>query len=117
MRRKSPEAEQDFAEERTRLAALIEHEYQERAAELRRSLAIARSELGGILAEEARRLAEERREEFEEKERRAATEYSIRLHQVQQRVEERLAEWAQDLERLENDLVAGIARLEERLKE
>ena len=116
MRRKSPEAEQDFAEERARLAALIEHEYQERTEELRRSLAVVRSELGGILAEEARKLAEERRQEFEEKERRAATEYSIRLHQVQQRVEERLREWAQDLERLENDLAGAVTRVEERLK-
>ena len=51
MRRKSPDAEQDFAEERARLAALIEQEYQERTDELRRSLAVVRSELGGILAE------------------------------------------------------------------
>src|SRR5207302_2461235 len=98
-------------------AALIEQEYQERAAELKRSLAIARSELGGILAEEARRLAEERRQEFEETERRAATEYSSRLHQVQQRVEERLAGWAQDLERLGTDLAGAIERLEERQRE
>ena len=82
MRRKNPEADQLFAEERARLAALIEQEYEERQDELRRSLQVVRSELGGLLAEEARRLAEERREEFEEKERRAATEYSIRLHQV-----------------------------------
>src|SRR6478672_1683692 len=109
MRRKSPDAEQDFAEERARLAALIEQEYQERTDELRRSLAVVRSELGGILAEEAR-------QEFEEKERRAATEYSIRLHQVQQRVEERLREWAQDLERVENDLAGAVTRVEERLK-
>jgi hypothetical protein len=117
MKRKSQEAEQAFEEERAKLKTLIEQEYQERAAELRRSLAIVRSELGGILAEEARRLAEERRQEFEEKERRAATEYSIRLHQVQQRVEERLAEWAQDLERLETGLAGAISRVEERQRE
>src|SRR5712691_4181748 len=117
MLRKSHSSQTEFEEERAQLAALIEQEYQERAAELKRSLAIVRSELGGILAEEARRLAEERRQEFEEKERRAATEYSIRLHQVQQRVEERLAEWAHDLERLETGLAGAIARLEERQRE
>src|SRR6266581_5734827 len=116
MRRRG-HSETAFEEERAKLAALIEQEYQERAAELKRSLAIARSELGGILAEEARRLGEERRQEFEEKERRAATEYSIRLHQVQQRVEERLAEWAQDLERVENALADAIGKLEERQRE
>jgi hypothetical protein len=117
MIRKSQAAEHALEEERAKLKAIIEQEYQDRAAELRRSLAIVRSELGGILAEEARRLAEERRQEFEEKERRAATEYSIRLHQVQQRVEERLAEWAQDLERLETGLAGAIARVEERQRE
>src|SRR5438477_2865113 len=114
MRRRAQSPERTFEEERAKLAALIDQEYQDRAAELKRSLAIVRSELGGILAEEARKLAEERREEFAEKERNAATEYSIRLHKVQQRVEERLAEWAQDLERLETDLAAAIARVEER---
>src|SRR5205807_8696362 len=68
MRRKSQAAERTFEEERAKLAALIEQEHQARAAELKRSLAILRSELGGILSAEARRLTEERRQAFEESE-------------------------------------------------
>ena len=72
MRRKTQAAERTFEEERAKLAALIEQEHEARTAELKRSLAILRSELGGILAEDARRLIEERRQGFEENERRAA---------------------------------------------
>ena len=81
--RKSQDPKSSFDEERARLDAVIAEEYEERTAELKRSLAVVRSEVSGILAEEARRLAEERRAEFEEKERQAAREYSIRLHHVQ----------------------------------
>ncbi len=73
MLRKAQDPRPAFEEERARLAAVIEQEYRERTAELKRSLAVVRSELGGILIEEARRLAEERRREFEESERRAAS--------------------------------------------
>jgi hypothetical protein len=103
--------------ERRRLEHLIDQEYRERTAELKRSLAAARSELMAALAEESRRLGEERREEFAERERSAAAEYSMRLVQVQKRVEDRLTAWAHDLERVTGEIEGQIARLEQQQKE
>src|ERR671935_722030 len=82
-----------------RIIALIEHEAAERAAELQRTLAIARAESSALLAQEERRLAEERRREFAERERQASAELSKSLIEVQKVVEERLNAWSADLER------------------
>jgi hypothetical protein len=103
VRRRSRE-EEALDAERRRLADLIDLEYQERTAELKRALAAARSELATALTEEARRLGEERREEFAERERSAAAEYSMRLVQVQKRVEDRLTAWTHDLERVTGEI-------------
>ena len=94
-----------------RLAAMIEHEAAERAAELQRTLAIARAESSALLAQEERRLAEERRREFAEREQQASAELSKSLIEMQKTVEERLNAWTADLERAQQTFADEAARL------
>ncbi len=117
VRRRRPSSEETFDAERAQLEALVQGEYEQRTAELKRSLAAARSELTSLLVEESRRLGEEWREEFAERERRAAAEYSMRLVQVQKRVEDRLTAWAHDLERTTGEIEGQVSRLEAKQKE
>src|SRR5919204_3750077 len=91
-----------------------EEEAQARVEELRRSVPFISAEINAELGKEARRLAEERRREFDEREQKAAADLSSRLIQIQQRVEERLQGWTADLERLQDELESELARLEER---
>ena len=116
MRRRAT-SQETFDAERAQLDALVQAEYEQRTAELKRSLAAARSELTSLLVEESRRLGEEWREEFAERERRAAAEYSMRLVQVQKRVEDRLTAWAHDLERTTGEIEGQVSRLEALQKE
>ncbi|MET0938361.1 MAG: hypothetical protein ABWY51_03955 [Gaiellaceae bacterium] len=115
MRRRTPQDQLDA--ERAQLDALIEAEYEQRTAELKRALTSARAELTSMLQEESRRLGEEWRVEFAERERRAAAEYSMRLVQVQKRVEDRLTAWAHDLERTTGEIESQVGRLEALQKE
>ena len=115
--RRRPSPEETFDAERAQLNALVEAEYEQRTAELKRALAAARAELTSLLVEESRRLGEEWREEFAERERRAAAEYSMRLVQVQKRVEDRLTAWAHDLERTTGEIDGQVNRLEALQKE
>jgi hypothetical protein len=71
--------ESDPTEAELRLRELIEREAAERTAELQRTLAIARAESASLLAQEERRLAEQRRREFADRERQATAEFSMRL--------------------------------------
>lgn len=115
--RRRPSSQETFDAERAQLNALIEAEYEQRTAELKRALAAARAELTSLLVEESRRLGEGWREEFAERERRAAAEYSMRLVQVQKRVEDRLTAWAHDLERTTGEIDGQVNRLEALQKE
>ena len=115
MRRRTPQDQLDA--ERAQLDALLEAEYEQRTAELKRALASSRAELTSMLQEESRRLGEEWRVEFAERERRAAAEYSMRLVQVQKHVEDRLTAWAHDLERTTGEIESQVGRLEALQKE
>src|SRR5512133_2233418 len=95
--RRQQRSDDVLAQERARLDELLAAEYRERTTELKRALAVARSDLVSARTEEARRLDEERRSDFAEREQRAAAEHSMRLMQVQKRVEDRLTAWAHDL--------------------
>jgi hypothetical protein len=112
-RRRQEEPDELAAAER-RLRELIEQEAEARAAELQRTLAIARAESTSLLAQEERRLAEQRREEFAQRERRATAEFSERLLALQKRIDEKLSGWATDLERAQQTLTDEIGRLEQR---
>jgi hypothetical protein len=93
---------------------VVAHEVEQRAAELERTLALARAESLATLAEEERRITEERRLDVAERERDASAKLSETVTDAQRRVEERLAEWSGDLSRLQESLADEIARLTQR---
>lgn len=114
MLRKTPRQEPTLDTARAALDAVIDQERDERAAELRRTLALAKAELSAVVAEESRRLADERRTLLEDRENRLTEELSRRLIAVQQRFEEKLGAWVADLERTRDDLASEAQRVAER---
>jgi hypothetical protein len=106
-----------LAEAEGRLFELVERESAERAAELERTLARARADSASLLEEQERAFAEERRKAFAERERDAVASLSEKLTQTQAQVEQRLAGWAQDLDRAAEATRARIAELSARQKQ
>jgi hypothetical protein len=106
-----------LVEAQTRLRALVEHEAEERAAELERILARARADSVSLLVEEERKLAEDHRREFAERERAAAASLTDVLTATQSQVEQRVAGWAQDLDRAADTTKLHIAELTQRQKQ
>jgi hypothetical protein len=93
---------------------VVAHEVAQRAEELERTLALARSQSLAALAEEERRIAEERRADVAERERAATADLSEALMAAQRSVEGRVGEWTTDLSRLQESLADEIARLSQR---
>jgi hypothetical protein len=100
-----------------RLRALVDREAEERAAELDRTLARARADSVSLLVEEERKLAEEHRREFADREREAGASLTSGLTATQAQVEQRLAGWAQDLDRVADATRAHILELGQRQKQ
>ena len=100
-----------------RLRGLIEREAAERAAELERTLARARADSSSLLAEQERKLADARRTELNDRERRVAAELGDTLTLVERRVEQRLAEWSADLDRIQQGLTTRLGELAQRQRE
>ena len=107
----------NLEEAQTTLRALVARETAENAAELERSLARARADSVSQLAEEERRIADEHRREFAERERDIAASLTEALTATQTQVEQRLAGWAQDLDRAAEMTKARIAELAQRQKQ
>jgi hypothetical protein len=95
---------------------VIAREAEQRAAELERVLARARADSLSVIAEEERRIAEERRALIAEREAQAANELGAALGATQQRIEQRLAAWAEDLDRAQAQLTDQLQRLSVRQK-
>jgi hypothetical protein len=106
------ESQLDYA--RDQLEAVVRHETETRAAELERTLALARAQSLTRLVEEERRMGEERRAALHERERRASAELSEALAKVEQRISRRLAEWSGDLERAEQSFASQVAAIGQR---
>ena len=111
------QADAHFGEAQARLHALVDREADDRAAELERTLARARADSVSLLVEEERKLAEEHRREFAERERAAAASLTEALTTTQTQVEQRLAGWAQDLDRAAQTTKLHIAELSQRQKQ
>ena len=109
--------EQSFLATRDRLIELLEREGGERMAELERAVSIARAESISLLGAEERRIAEERRRAVAEREDLATTELGDKIAAIQQRVEQRIAGWAEDLERVQASLAAQLQGLEQRQRQ
>ena len=104
-------------ESQAQLYAIVDAEAAERAAELERTLARARADSVSLLVEEERRIAEERRREFAARERESTASLTEALTRTQAQVEQRLAAWAQDLDRAADATKAHIAELAARQKQ
>ncbi len=84
--------------------------------EIRRVLARERADTASVLVAEERRLAEERRAEHVERERRAGEALVEELARSERRLEERLRSFSEDLERAQRHLEAQLANLEQRYR-
>src|SRR5689334_9434711 len=100
--------EQDLAEAEERLRAAVARETEAQAAEIERTLTLARAKSLARLVEEERRIADERRAAVQEQERQAGAELSETLAKVQARIGHRLAEWTADLGRIEQTFDAQL---------
>jgi len=93
---------------------VVATEVEERSAELQQTLARLRADSLSQLAEEERRIAEERRRDVAERERDASARLSAQLGEVQRSVEQRLTDWAGDVEKLQEGLNDELRRIEAR---
>jgi hypothetical protein len=109
------DAQMDAA--RVSLRALIDHEAAERAAELERTLARARAESVSLLIDEERKIVDDHRREFAEREQQFAASLTEALTTTQTQVEQRLAGWAQDLDRTAETTKAAIVDLANRQRQ
>jgi hypothetical protein len=100
-----------------RLRGLVDQEATERAAELERTLARARADSVSTLVEEERKLADDHRREFAQREREIAAALTEALTATQAQVEQRLAGWAQDLDRASGATKGHVAELTQRQKQ
>ena len=109
--------DEDYRRADERLRTLIERESTERAAELERTLALARSDSASKLADEERRLADERSRSLVTRETELRDGLAASLSAAQQQVERRFAEWSEDLGRVQERLAEQISRVGERQRE
>jgi chromosome segregation ATPase len=117
VRRKRETGDHAIAEARERLRVMIDAELKSREAELLRTISLQRADAAAQLAEEHRKLTQERRDEISRAEQRILTELSTRLVAAQKEFEGKLASWTQDLERAREGLVTQLARLEQRQRQ
>jgi hypothetical protein len=114
-RARSRTLEQELERGKMSFDEVIGREIEERAADLERTLALARSESLSALVEEERRITEERRRDVAERERDASAKLAEALTAAQRRVEEKLAGWGTDLEQLQESLADELTRIGQRL--
>ena len=93
---------------------VVAHELAVRAQELEHTLARQRADSLSQLAEEERRIAEERRRDVAERERVATERLSERLVSAQAAIEQRVADWASDVAKLQESLAEDVKRVEAR---
>jgi hypothetical protein len=116
--RKVRDQEQLLAREiergKTEFDVVVARELIQRSEELEHTLARVRAESLSLLAEEERRIADERRRDVAERERDATLKLDNQLLAVQAAVEQRVADWAGDVEKLKAGLDAELKRIEAR---
>lgn len=108
--------EAHIATAQRRLLELVEQEAADRAAEVERTLARARADSVSLLAEEERRIAEQRRAAFDARERELIGSLTDALTETQAQVSQRLADWKRDLDRAADGTKERLAELAERQK-
>jgi hypothetical protein len=108
--------EDEIARAEERLRAVVAEGASQNARELERLLARSRADSISLLADEERRIGDERRRFVAEREREAGSELAQMLEAAERRVEGRLAGWAEDVERLQRTLAEQLSRLDDRQK-
>jgi hypothetical protein len=103
-----------LAEAQADLLAVVEREKRSLSSDLELTLARARADSRSLLEEQERQIAEERRTLVAEREHEATAGLGDKLSQVQAQVEQRLAEWSQDLDRAAEATRARIMELDQR---
>jgi chromosome segregation protein len=96
---------------------VVAREAQTRAVELEQTLARQRADSLSQLAEEERKIADERRRDVLERERDAGARLGEQLTEVQRSVEQRLTDWASDVEQLQEGLHEELRRIEARQRQ
>ena len=112
MRRRARTLEQEIERGKTEFDTVVAAEVAERSQELERTLARLRADALSGYADEERRIAEERRRDVAEREREATAKLGEQLLAAQRAVEQRLAEWASDVEKLQEGLTVEVKKLE-----
>jgi len=103
-----------IATARARLRAVVAELTEAHAEEIRRQLVRERAESISALTAEERRIADQRRGVFEDRERRAGEALAEQLVDAERRTDERLNAFTDDLDRAQRHLEAQLARLEQR---
>ena len=99
---------------RAQIGAAVAEETAAHIEEIRRSLARERADSASQVAAEERRLTEEQRAAFTERERLTGDRLADTLASVERRLDERLRGFTDDLERAQRHLEAQLARLSQR---
>ena len=109
--------ESALARARETIDRMVLEETDQITADLQRWLARVRADSISLLAEEERRLGEERRAGLVDREARVAAELADALAAVERRVEDRLRGWSDDLDRAQQGLGTQLTRLEQRQRQ
>ncbi|MEJ7566805.1 MAG: hypothetical protein WKF41_00935 [Gaiellaceae bacterium] len=109
--------EATFARARETIDGMIAEETEQVSGDLQRWIARVRADSLSLLADEERRIAEERRGELVERERRVAADLAEALATVERRVDERVRAWSDDLDRAQQSLGSQLERLEQRQRQ
>ena len=113
---RAEDTEAHVAAAQERLQEVVDKEAGDRGAELERTLARARADSISLLAEEERRIAEERRTAFGDRERALIASLTDALTETQAQVSQRLVDWKRDLDRAADSTKERLAELAERQK-
>ena len=103
-----------LAESQAELLASVDREKTALGKDLQLTLARARADSRSLLEEQERQIAEERRTLVSQWERDATAALGDKLNLVQAEMEQRLAGWSQDLDRIADATKTRIAELEQR---
>ena len=112
--RRSRNLEEEAERAERRLTQAVVRHADERAIELERTLSRARADSVSLLTQQERQFAEERRRAAVEQRREVQGELTGALSAAQARVDQRLAAWAEDLERAQGALAQQATRLAQR---
>jgi hypothetical protein len=116
-RRAATATDRLVADARAAVRDIVAAETQAHTEEIRRFRAGARAETASVLAAEERRLSEERRLAFAERERQRGDTLADELAVTERRLEERLRGFTDDLERAQRHLESQLSHLVQRYRQ